>query len=128
MRILKFLNKKYFSIIIILVLSFSFNLKAENEPSDIWNLEKEDNQTSTVTISENEESNKIKIDINKLDPNNIIKTIDSDTLGENRINIVGLYDPEDNGLNIDIWTNSDGNEIKLILNKLDKMNLSKDSN
>jgi len=128
MRILKFLNKKYFSTIIIFFLLFSANLKAEDEPSDIWNLEKKDNQNSSTITSENEESNKTKIDINKLDPKNTISTIDSDTLEDNRIDIVGLYDPEENGLNIDIWSNSDGNEIKLILNKLNKMNLSKDSN
>jgi len=128
MRILKFLNKKYFSIIIIFVLLFSANLKAEDEPSDIWNLEKKNNQNSSVITSENEESSKTKIDINKLDPNNTISTIDSNTLRDNRIDIVGLYDPEENGLDIDIWSNSDGNEIKLILNKLNKMNLSKDSN
>ena len=39
MRILRLLNKKNFLIIIILF--FSFNAFAEDQPVDIWNLEKE---------------------------------------------------------------------------------------
>ena len=128
MKISKLLNKKYLSIFFIFVLLFSSNLKAEDEPVDIWNLEKQGEEDSSIIVLEDKESNEIKIDVNKIDPNNEINTIDSNPLGENKISIVGLYDPEDNGLNIDMWSSSDGNEIKLILNKLDKMNLSRDSN
>jgi len=127
MKILKLLNKKYLLTFIIFVFLFSLNLRAEDEPVDIWDLEKKVEDNSSIAISENDESNKIKIEVEKNDPNNLINTIDSDKLGESKINIVGLYDPEDHGLNIDMWSNSDGDEIKLILNKLDKMNLSKDS-
>ena len=41
MKILKLLNKKYLTIFTILILSFSLNLRAEDEPVDIWNIEKE---------------------------------------------------------------------------------------
>ena len=128
MKILKLLNKKYLSIFVVFILTFSSHLRAEDEPVDIWNLEKKVEQNSSVIVSENNESNEIKIEVEKSDPNNTINTIDSDTLKENKISIVGLYDPEDHGLNIDMWSSSNGNEIKLILNKLDKLNLSKDSN
>jgi len=127
MKILKLLNKKYLSIFIIFVLSFSFNSKAEEEPIDIWNLEKKNEQSTSSAILENDASNEIEIDVKSSDPNNAINTIDSGPLGEDKISIVGLYDPEDHGLNIDMWSNSNGNEIKLILNKIEKMNLSKDS-
>ena len=128
MKILKLLNKKYLSIFIIFVLSFSFNSKAEEEPIDIWNLEKKNEQSTSAAILENDASSEIAIDVKNSDPNNPINTIDSDPLGENEISIAGLYDPEDHGLNIDMWSNSDGNELKLILKKLDTINLSKDSN
>ena len=128
MKILKLLNKKYLLIFIIFALLFSLNLRAEDEPVDIWNLEKKTEQNSSIIVSENDESNEIKIDLKKVDPNSTINTVDSDTLRKNKVSIVGLYDPEDHGLNIDMWSNSDGNEIKLILNKLNKINLSKDSN
>ena len=127
MKILKLLNKKYLSIFIIFALSLSSNLRAEDEPVDIWNLEKEAEEKSSVVINENDVASEIKIDSSNSDSNSTINKIDSNALGESKISIVGLYDPEDHGLNIDMWSNSNGNEIKLILNKIYKMNLSKDS-
>ena len=99
MKILKLLNKKYLSIFIIFVLSFSFNSKAEEEPIDIWNLEKKNEQSTSATTLENDAPS--EIDVKNSDPNNAINTIDSDPLGENEISIAGLYDPEDHGLNIE---------------------------
>ena len=127
MKILRLLNKKYFSILIILSLSFSFNLNAEDEPVDIWSLEKEEEQNSSILINENDDSSEIQIDSASSDQNKNLNKINSNTLEESEISIVGLYDPEDNGLSIDMWSSSNGSEIKLILDKLDKMNLSKDS-
>ena len=40
MKILKLLNKEILSIFIILFLTFLNNLRAEDEPVDIWDLEK----------------------------------------------------------------------------------------
>ena len=127
MKILKLLNKKYLSIFVVFILTFSSHLRAEDEPVDIWNLEKKVEQNSSVIVSENNESNEIKTEIEKIDSNSRINTIDSDTLKENKISIVGLYDPEDHGLNINMWSYSNGKEIKSILKKLNKMNLSKDA-
>ena len=39
MKILRLLNKKKFFLIVIISL-FSFSANAENEPTDIWNIEK----------------------------------------------------------------------------------------
>ena len=46
MKILKLLNKKNLSIIIIYLLS-SFSVMAENEPADIWNIDKKDSEIKT---------------------------------------------------------------------------------
>ena len=48
-------------------------------------------------------------------------------LNSKNIKIVGLYDPEDYGLDINMWSNSDGDQIKNIFLKLNKINLSKDA-
>ena len=42
--------------------------------------------------------------------------------------IVGLYDPSDNGLKLDMWMKSDGNEIKNLINKINSLDLSNDAN
>ena len=39
--------------------------------------------------------------------------------------MAGLYDPAENGLSIDMWSNSNGKEIKKILGKLNSKKLSK---
>ena len=38
-----------------------------------------------------------------------------------------MYDPEDYGLDIDMWSNSDGDQLRNILKKLSKIDLSKDA-
>ena len=91
MKTLKLLNKKYLSIFTILILSFSLNLKADDEPVDIWKLEKKDEQNSSIVISENDETSEIENDSANIDPNSTINIIDSNILGESKINIVGLY-------------------------------------
>jgi len=45
-----------------------------------------------------------------------------------QISIIGLYDPEDYGLNMNMWSYSNGDQLKNILIKLQKVNLSKDAN
>ena len=127
MKILRLLNKKNLSIFIIFFFLLLNNLKAEEEPVDIWNLEKKPEEGTTSVLSEiddNEEmSNGVEINNSK----NTSNIIDSNILEENKISIVGLYDPEDNELSIDMWSSSNGNEVKLILNKLDNTDLSKDA-
>ncbi len=126
MKILKLLNKTSLSIFFVLILIFSTNLRSEDEPVDIWDLETKVEENNSSEILENNDSSKPSIEVDNNNLNSSIDTIDSNLLS-GKVNIVGLYDPEENGLNIDMWSNSNGNEIKLILNKLNKMNLSKDS-
>ena len=57
--------------------------------------------------------------------NNII-TFDS-PLETDSVKIIGLYDPEDYGLDINMWSNSDGDQLKSILSKLNKIDLSNDA-
>ena len=126
MKISKLLNKKSLSIFFVLLVIFSTNLRSEEEPVDIWDIEKKIKKNNSNEILENDDSNKTNIEIDNNNLDSSIDIIGSNLLSE-KTNVVGLYDPEENGLNIDMWFNSNGNEIKLILNKINKMNLSKDS-
>ena len=125
MKIIKLLNKKILLILFIFTILFTYNTNAEDEPADIWNLEKKSEVNSSEVILENIDSSNINIEVEK---NNSINIIDSNELKDNKINIVSLYDPEENGLKIDMWSSSNGEEIKFILNKLNKINLSSDAN
>ena len=128
MRILKLLNKKYFSIIIIFLLS-SLNVIAEDQPIDIWNIDKKAIETTSEDISSNEitgataESNIYNMQADK--KKNSIK-LDQE-LASKEIKIVGLYDPADYGLSMDMWSNSDGQILKKLFKNIDNFDLSGDA-
>ena len=128
MRILKLLNKKYFSIIIIFLLS-SLNVIAEDQPIDIWNIDKKAIETTSEAISSTEiigvtaENNIYNMQADK--KKNSIK-LDQE-LASKEIKIVGLYDPADYGLSMDMWSNSDGLILKKLFKNLDNFDLSSDA-
>ena len=128
MKTSKLLNKKYFSIILILL--FGLSSYAEEKPVDIWNIEqkeieKENLETSKnkIQINENEDSN-----IYNIESQEKVSSVSFDkNLEAEKIKIIGLYDPEDYDLNINMWSNSDGDQLKALFTKLNKMNLSQDA-
>ncbi len=131
MKILKLLNKTYLSILIIFFFSI-VNSFSENEPVDIWNIDKEQLQENSqnkelISISENELETE-KIDVFSLQTKDRSDSIKVDeTLNSKEIKIIGLYDPEDFGLKIDMWSNSNGDQLKYLFSNLAKINLSRDA-
>jgi hypothetical protein len=130
MKILKLLNKR--NLLILFLIFLKLNAQAEDQPIDIWNVEKEikiitkeenldkenvgNSQISTESQIYKMQSQK-STDIIQLEGKAITK----------KIKIIGLYDPEDFGLDINMWSNSDGDQLKNIFSKLDKLNLSRDA-
>ena len=127
MKNLKSLNKNYLSIILILSL---VALNAHSEDAvDIWSLE------NTKSLNKNIANEDSK---NKTEPQNSIYEMQSEkkdlltveedeTLISKEIEIAGLYDPAENGLNMDMWVNSDGDQLLSLFKKIDKINLSNDA-
>ena len=132
MKILKLLNKKYLSIITIVLLIVTHTY-SEDQPVDIWNTENNEvskdvlkNNTSEVQ-NNNKERN--ESDIYNLQLKKINKTIIvNDSLDSKDLSIIGLYDPEDYGLKMDMWVNSDGDQLKNLFSKLMQIDLSDDAN
>ncbi len=131
MKILKLLNKTYLSILIILYFSI-VNSFSDNEPVDIWNIDKEQIQENSenkesISITESEvETEKIDVfSMQTKDRSDLIKV--DETLNSKEIKIIGLYDPEDFGLKIDMWSNSNGDQLKYLFSNLSKINLSQDA-
>ena len=120
MKILKLLSK--FLLILFLSIIF-FKTAVSNEPVDIWKIEKKENVTEEKLI-ENSESikNENTQEINFLEQSQNI--IVNNSLGTNNIKLAGLYDPSENGLSIDMWSSSNGKEIKHFLEKLNSKKLS----
>jgi len=128
MRILKWLSKKYLSIIIVFLLS-SFYTLAEDKPIDIWNIEKNSNETKSLTTSSTENSEiKEENNIYNLQADNKKEIVQLDKqLTSKEIKIVGLYDPADYGLSIDMWSNSDGLTLKKLFKNINDYDLSSDA-
>ena len=128
MKILKLLNKK--SLFVILNFFFLFSLKVYSiEPVDIWNIDLEKSKIETSSEEKNEE--KI-ISTNKIyemqsQKQNKLEVQQDETLLSKTIKVTGLYDPEENDLTIDMWSNSNGEQILNLFSKIKKIKLSNDA-
>ena len=118
MKILKQLSK-FFLFTFLLI-----NAVSANEPVDIWNIEKKDTEENEILIENtNDDENKIIQGI-KIEQQNE-KILVNNALGASEIKLAGLYDPEENGLSIDMWSNSNGEDIKYVLDNITTKELSK---
>jgi hypothetical protein len=127
MKILKLLNKKNLSIIIFTLLSFSS--LAEDKPVDIWNIEKQEVENisqENLSVENKQEVSESSIYKMQSDKNEDSIKLDQ-KLTSKTIKIAGLYDPQDYGLDINMWSNSDGLTLKKLFNNIDKYDLSKDA-
>ena len=128
MKILKLLSKKSILFFLSYLISVS-SILAEDKPIDIWNLEKKEieviteTKISTENISGNSKTSVFDMQSDK--QNNPIE-LDEDLLSKD-IKIVGLYDPQEHGLSIDMWVNSDGQKLKNLFKSIEKINLSNDA-
>ena len=128
MKILKLLNKRNLSIVIITLL-FPFYLVAEEKPVDIWNIDKQEGESiseENLSIEKKEEISQSSIYKMQSDKNEDSIKLDQD-LTSKTIKIAGLYDPQDYGLSISMWSNSDGSTLKKLFKSIDKYKLSKDA-
>ena len=127
MTILKLLNKKYLSIVLIF-LFLGFSTQAE-DPIDIWSTDEKKVLNENIS---NKSFTEEGIPVNSIyemqSQKNDSSGIEQDqTLISKEIKIVGIYDPAENGLTIDMWGNSDGDKILKLVENINKINLSRDA-
>jgi len=128
MKILKLLNKKNLSILLIFCFLFLQNANSI-EPVDIWNLEKKINQNKVSNIENNDNESESSSSIFGIQSEKKDEPIitEENTFDSKNLNIVGIYDPADNDLSINMWSNSNGTIILKIIEKIKNTNLSEDS-
>ena len=131
MKILRLLNKKFLSVLVFSL--FYVSVIAEEKPVDIWNIEKEKSDNNSIesqsldNLNDKSKSNS-ETDIFNMQSKKKNNSIDlNEDLLSKEIKIFGLYDPDENGLDINMWINSDGDQLKNIFSKLKKINLSDDA-
>jgi hypothetical protein len=127
MKNLKLLSKNYF-LVILFFLFFGFATNSQ-EPVDIWEVgEKKPEENATLIEDEAEKiipQNSIyKMQSQKEEELSIEET---QTLISKETKLVGIYDPAENGLDINMWSNSNGDQILNIFKRIDKLELSRDA-
>ena len=127
MKNLKLLNKKYL-LVILFYLSF-VAIAQSQEPIDIWNIEEKKIDENSDTTQNNTDSGITQNSIYQMQSqkDNEFKIEEDKKLISNTIKIVGLYDPAENGLDINMWSKSNGDQILNIFKRINKLNLSKDA-
>jgi len=127
MKILKLLNKKKLSIILFF---FLFGLKSfSQEPVDIWNVETKPKKKEIVTEENYKKKSVPKNTIYEMQSQkkNGPNIEEDQTLVSKKIEVVGLYDPAENGLDINMWLNSNGEQILNIFKRINQIKLSQDA-
>ena len=122
MSSLKLLNKFIFLLLLTIII---LPARGEEETIDIWKID---------SISE-EKIDEIIVEDNVENESSLYKTLkpivsniqEEENLEKKNQNIFGLFDPEANNLNIDMWINSDGKIVLEKLEKINKIKLSKDT-
>ena len=128
MKTLKLSSRNF--LIYIFLLSFSFSLHATDEPIDIWKSSEKKNNESLELDSSLDGNNNLNDEVNifKIEKSKGIEDIIEDTtLNSKKIKITGLYDPQDYDLDLNMWTNSNGDQLKNLFGRIAKLNLSDDA-
>ena len=131
MKILRLLNKKNLPIIFFLIL-ICFDAKTEDKPVDIWNIDKKEIEKKKLDdnqiLNQNINNQSTQTSIYEMQSQKQIETIKLDqNLNSSEVKLLGLYDPEEYDLDINMWMNSDGDQLKSIFSKLNKINFSDDA-
>ena len=119
---LSHLNKLTFSVILLITLTFNPVL-AEDEPADIW--EDQADQKKQDNENNNEKDITIKSPILSDSVGKIIIKIDESKIKDQKQTVIGIFDPEENNFNLNMWSGTDGEDIKKVLKRINKLKLSK---
>ena len=116
------LNKLTAFVICLVILTFNFAF-GEDEPADIWG--KQEDQKKQSNEKDNQKDFTIESPILSDDVTKVVIKIDENQIEERGSSIIGIFDPEENNFNLNMWSQTDGEDIKKILKRIDKLKLSK---
>ena len=119
---LSHLNKLTAFVICLVILTFNFAF-GEDEPADIWG--KQEDQKKQSNEKDNQKDFTIESPILSDDVTKVVIKIDENQIEERDSSIIGIFDPEENNFNLNMWSQTDGEDIKKILKRIDKLKLSK---
>ena len=98
-----------------------FNSAFAATTSDIW--KKQENQSEQSNPTSNETEIAIESPILSDDESKISTKIDEQKINRDQT-IIGIFDPEKNNFSLNMWSGTDGEDIKKILKRINKLKLS----
>jgi len=125
MKNLKLLSKNYF-LVILFSLFFGFAANSQ-EPVDIWAVGEKKPKENTTTIEAEKNIPQNGIYEMQSQKEGELSIEETQTLISKETKLVGIFDPAENGLDINMWSNSSGDQILNIFKRIDKLELSRDA-
>ena len=98
-----------------------FNSTLAATAVDIWKKKENQNEQNNQT---SEEEVTIQSPIISDDVGEAKLSIDEKKIEESDHTVIGIFDPEKNDFNLNMWSSSNGEDIKKILKRIDKLKLS----
>ena len=126
MLLIKLLNSSRNFLTLLGITTFlCLSVIAEEKSVDIWS-----NKNSTKSTEENKKKNIVneekKIDISKINQKKLEEIQISDNKDiDTPVQLIGLYDPGQNDLSLEMWSGTNGDLIRESLKRIEKINLSK---
>ena len=126
MLLIKLLNSSRNFLTLLGIATFlCLSVIAEEKSVDIWS-----NKNSTKSTEYNKKKNIVneekKIDISKINQKKLEEIQISDKKDiETPVQLIGLYDPGQNDLSLEMWSGTNGDLIRESLKRIEKINLSK---
>jgi len=114
---------------LILIFFIIYKPLIADESVDIWKKsENKKTENSEKSLSETKKEEQ-KIDFSKIQANQNkekeIEIFENKEKEDREVRLIGLYDPQENDLKLDMWANTDGESIKNTFKRIDKIQLSK---
>ena len=107
----------------LILLSFLLPLKAEEE-IDIWS-KKEKNQNIEQIQNQNKKSEqKLNFELINKPKKNEIEIQSEISLSEKDEKLFGIYDPAENGFDLEMWAQTDAEKVRSSFKRINKINLS----
>ena len=119
--------KSYNCLVVLLMIIFTTSLSSE-EKIDIWkNKEKKKTETQNLEKENIKESSELKSSQTIKTPEKI-QIQESSSIDVNEQKVYGIYDPETNNFNLNMWSTTKAEDLRSSLKRLSKIELSQSSN
>ena len=112
-------------IIILCIGLFFFKSSHSEDAVDIWKKNSQEKSISKISPKTEDKNNQNKINYNKENSNSknieINESLSKSTL---EVKLYGIFDPDQNNFNLNMWASSEPKEIKKTLSRISKIKLS----